>query len=360
MVEFRSGRYRITLGDHPENRLPDDTFATLPIEMGLRLKGHDELAPRLVLGQVGIPAAFVSENVIGHITPRSVSVRDPSGRVQPVIDGTGRWVGDPLGLQGEPGPTGPEGPPGPAGPAGPMGLTGATGPQGWPGEPGPTGPQGPPGPPGTAGETGPPGPGVPPGGRPGQRLEKVGDDDFDTDWVDALAAYEIGQRAFGGVIFWLDPMGQRGLVTALRDAGSVGIGFGRMDVLTGGRGNGIGAGMMNTMLAVGADAAAGTVSMITPSAALACAGFQALPDGSPCTGEAGETCLGDWYLPSLFELRELYRQRDRVDGINNNISYWSSTESSMQDAHRISFSTGALMIVPKSSGGASARCIRSF
>ena len=38
---------------------------------------------------------------------------------QPVINGSGRWVGDLTGLQGPPGATGPQGPAGPTGPAGP-------------------------------------------------------------------------------------------------------------------------------------------------------------------------------------------------------------------------------------------------
>src|SRR3990167_2827663 len=54
-----------------------------------------------------------------------------------VIDSTGKWVGDPTGLQG---PQGPIGDTGATGPTGPTGATGPTGPTGT------TGPQGPPGP----------------------------------------------------------------------------------------------------------------------------------------------------------------------------------------------------------------------
>jgi hypothetical protein len=79
--------------------------------LGLTIDGGAELAPRLALRKV--PAAFISDNAVGDITPRTVSV---GGNL--VIDANGRWVGNVAGLQGPAGPAGPQGPVGPVGPAG--------------------------------------------------------------------------------------------------------------------------------------------------------------------------------------------------------------------------------------------------
>jgi hypothetical protein len=97
--------------------------------------------------------------VAGTITATGLSIAG----VGAVIDNTGKWVGNPTGLQGPPGPQGlpgPQGPPGPAGPVGPQGPPGPSGANGAPGLPGPQGPPGPPGfgLPGPQGPQGPPGP----------------------------------------------------------------------------------------------------------------------------------------------------------------------------------------------------------
>jgi hypothetical protein len=68
---------------------------------------------------------------------------------------------------------------GPQGPEGPQGVQGVQGPQGEKGETGNVGPQGPQGP---AGGDGVDGQGVPTGGTTGQKLVKLSNNDFDTDW----------------------------------------------------------------------------------------------------------------------------------------------------------------------------------
>ncbi len=89
----------------------------------------------------------------GNVTTTGVNIAG----VGPVIDSTGKWVGNPTGLQGPQGPQGPQGLPGATGPqglSGPQGLPGAQGLpglQGLQGFPGPQGPQGPQGPPGLPG-----------------------------------------------------------------------------------------------------------------------------------------------------------------------------------------------------------------
>ncbi|MBI4703464.1 MAG: hypothetical protein HY744_20325 [Deltaproteobacteria bacterium] len=138
----------------------------------MKVGDDQEMAPRAEIDSV--PYALVAQNAIGDITPNSVSIPDYG----PVINSSGKWVGDPSGLTGPPGPKGDVGPQGPAGPAGskgdpgPQGTKGDPGPQGQagpagqkgdPGATGATGPQGPAGPQGPQGLTGPQGPAGPKG-----------------------------------------------------------------------------------------------------------------------------------------------------------------------------------------------------
>jgi hypothetical protein len=82
--------------------------------LGVTVGTDPEMTPREPIGSV--PYALVATNVVGDITPTSITV----GGMQ-VVDSTGRWVGA---SSGPSGPAGPMGPAGPAGPAGPMGPAG--------------------------------------------------------------------------------------------------------------------------------------------------------------------------------------------------------------------------------------------
>src|SRR5262249_12437545 len=113
-----------------------------------------ELQPRLRIRSV--PFAFeaiTSEDVTGDITPRSVTIQNAANELIPVIDNTGRRVGNPTGLRGATGVTGAAGPPGPAGATGATGPAGATGPGGGDGATGTPGAAGAPGPTGATGIT---------------------------------------------------------------------------------------------------------------------------------------------------------------------------------------------------------------
>lgn len=91
--------------------------------LGIKVGTDPEMSPRQSL--VSVPYAFLANNVVGDITPKSVSI---AGKT--VIDATGKWVGDAAGLMGPQGPAGAAGPQGPAGAVGPQGPAGAVGPQG--------------------------------------------------------------------------------------------------------------------------------------------------------------------------------------------------------------------------------------
>ena len=114
-VEFEEGMYSIAIGS--VNDLAVDVFMRDAVYVGIDVDGLGEGTPRISLGKV--PAAWVSDNAVGHITPRSVRV---GGQV--VIDEEGRWVGAPTGLRGPQGDDGADGPVGPVGLVGPVAAVG--------------------------------------------------------------------------------------------------------------------------------------------------------------------------------------------------------------------------------------------
>jgi hypothetical protein len=125
----------------------DAATAGKSLYLGITVNTDPELSPRQPLNTV--PYAFVADNVIGDITPNSVTV----GGVQ-VIKSDGSWGGPSTGLMG---PQGNPGAPGAQGPQGANGAPGGAGPQGAAGAPGPQGVTGAQGPQGVAGSPGPQG-----------------------------------------------------------------------------------------------------------------------------------------------------------------------------------------------------------
>lgn len=116
-----------------------------------------DLTPRTQF--VSVPFALMASSVYGGpVVAQNVSIL-VNNVPTPVIDATGRWVGNPTGLVGPQGPAGPQGAAGPQGiqgPQGPVGPVGPVGPQGIQGVAGPVGPQGVAGVAGAAGQNGSP------------------------------------------------------------------------------------------------------------------------------------------------------------------------------------------------------------
>jgi hypothetical protein len=151
-VTFDDGYFSVSIGE--TTPFTEGLFDGSARYLGIKVGADPEMTPRVKVQSV--PYAMVAGDAIGDVHPTSVSIAG----VGTVIDGAGKWVGDPTGLQG---PTGPMGPAGAAGPTGAQGPTGPTGAQGPMGPAGPTGAQGTQGPMGPAGPTGAEGPTGPAG-----------------------------------------------------------------------------------------------------------------------------------------------------------------------------------------------------
>ena len=132
MITLDDGYFSTTLGD--VTAMPSTVFNGTTRYLGIKVGADPEMTPRQPLSSV--PYALMATNVIGDITPSSVSIG-----ATPVINSSGQWVGSPTGLVG---------PPGPKGDKGDQGDVGAQGPPGNQGPPGADGLQGPAGPPGVA------------------------------------------------------------------------------------------------------------------------------------------------------------------------------------------------------------------
>jgi len=142
----------------------------------------------------------------------------------------------------------------------------------------------------------------------------------------APATYEIGDLAHGGIIFYVEPCGTKGLVAATVDQ-STGIKWrgGNTDYATMARGHGIYAGKMNTSIIIAVHSAK---NHFDNHAALVCANY---------TGGG----FGDWNLPSRDELLLMYNNlHTKVLGGFTNTFYWSSSESCAHHVWSVYFTSG--------------------
>ena len=159
----------------------------------------------------------------------------------------------------------------------------------------------------------------------------------------------IGDTAQGGIIFYLDPSGCHGLVCALTDQSS-GIrwyagSFGNTQA----KGDGIYTGKTNTSIIIASHVAIGDDG--STYAARMCNELQIT--------EGGVT-YGDWYLPSKFELNEMYlnlHQQELV--VFSSYYYWSSTEVDRNNAWSQNFEKGDQYKENKKLNNA-VRAIRAF
>jgi hypothetical protein len=163
-----------------------------------------------------------------------------------------------------------------------------------------------------------------------------------------VSNFTIGQTYGGGIIFYIDGTGQHGLIASPEDL-STEITWRNIsianDILTNASGLAIGTGSANTNAIITAQ---GNGSY----AASLCRDFY--------TG-GGFT---DWYLPSLYELNQMFSKKTEVGFtpvVGPPIYYWSSSEVSQQEAYMINFNTQGTNQANYSKGyTGSVRAVRKF
>ena len=152
--------------------------------------------------------------------------------------------------------------------------------------------------------------------------------------------YSVGDKAYGGIIFWVDESGRHGLVAAETDqASEVTFCEGKTCAL---KGDSVYAGKYNTKQII-------TNKSVGYSAALICDGYRG----------GG---YDDWFLPSRYELSLLYQQyRKRKVGYFARDYYWSSSEDINDVAWLFRFYDGKLYNYPKyGSTSFRVRAVRAF
>ena len=121
---------------------------------------------------------------------------------------------------------------------------------------------------------------------------------------------QVGDEAFGGIVFYVDETGERGLVAAMEDLeGTYEWGCYGVEVL-GADGTSIGTGNQNTLDIVNQGCTTENGGITAAQAAL----------DSEING------YNDWYLPSQNELYELYELYDSISDpilVSNYSTYWS-------------------------------------
>ncbi len=160
-------------------------------------------------------------------------------------------------------------------------------------------------------------------------------------FVTSPAAFTIGQAYGGGIVFYVDGTGQHGLIAATSDQ-SIGLRWtNSSSVNTNATGLAIGTGAVNTTSII-------NVQGSGLYAATLCRQFY---NGGG---------FSDWYLPSLFELNQLFLQKNVVGGFTGDF-YWSSSESSIGVAWMINFGApGQNQQGGSKSSSYYVRAIRSF
>jgi len=159
--------------------------------------------------------------------------------------------------------------------------------------------------------------------------------------TDAQTTYTIGQKAHGGIVFYVDSSGQHGLVAAKEDqimkdefgvmSKAIKWYNGVYNKVTGATADGIGAGLMNTMKIFAKlynDNPAGQYNDNPAGnfAAKVCLDLVVNANGKVYNG---------WYLPSKHELNLMYTNLHKADpplGGFASVFYWSSTEADDDEA----------------------------
>ena len=161
---------------------------------------------------------------------------------------------------------------------------------------------------------------------------------------DGNFAANIGMKAEGGIVFYIDETGEHGLVAALEDLEGIEE-WGCYGTSVSAYGTAIGTGYQNTL-----DIVSGCSE--TPIAASEALAYES--EG-----------YSDWYLPSKDELLEMYNTIGNGGPEGNiggfiNFWYWSSSESGSDYASGVYFFGGGSTLYYGKDGAARVRVIRAF
>ena len=192
--------------------------------------------------------------------------------------------------------------------------------------------------------------------------------------INGAPLYTVGQKALGGTVFYVDSTGTHGLVAASHQNGTAtgktwdgGLSNNTGDIVVNATGDGIGAGAMNTSLMVGVQSGYAGAQSITLAdmAAQFCVNYSVQEDGSACTqNTSGASCISDWYLPSLYELNQMYLQKSILNYpiyVAQDAFIWSSTEIDQDNAWRINFTVDInQQNATSKSSSCGVWCIRAF
>jgi len=190
-------------------------------------------------------------------------------------------------------------------------------------------------------------------GRTGQVLTTATDGTLTwTSLTTQTATHSIGESFGGGIVFYVWDNGRHGLIAATSNlsVGNIGLFvWGPTANYVMAIRNGINAGMSNTERIIIKQGAG-----IGNYAALIAAHYQF--NGNGWGG------YGDWYLPSLYELQLLFKQKTVVGGFTNTTYVWSSNEADDKTAYTINFfsATGTVQAEAKNLNPRFVRAIRSF
>lgn len=131
--------------------------------------------------------------------------------------------------------------------------------------------------------------------------------------------HTIGESYGGGIIFYIDATGQHGLIAASSNQSTSASWGCYGTAITGADGTAIGTGAQNTIDIDAGCTTSGIAADVAANLVL--------------------NSYSDWFLPSKDELNKMFLNKTAIGGFTNNY-YWSSSESSINNAWAQDFNTG--------------------
>ncbi len=156
-----------------------------------------------------------------------------------------------------------------------------------------------------------------------------------------VKTYKVGDFVYGGIVFWVDETGQHGLVCAKYNQSSGAKWYAGTNIRTMATGNGPKAGFMNTAIIIASQGYGDGTNYV----ARICNELK-ITEGAQIISNT----YGDWYLPSLEELKLMYENKAIINATaakhgGSSFSsvgiYWSSTQYGPPTAWCVMFKDGS-------------------